>query len=196
MTGTDHELATLAARARSLNGAQAAAARTLSSTTGFSVAAASPTGPPARPQGSIDQAESSASGRPSEAAQASVSPVRRWMHSRSLLSAAPSADRISDRLDDGSAETRRSTRPCSRLSWRRADESTCWPDTSATTSSGCTRSGSVSWQASTIVVPRCRSPAISSSTWADSVAPSSLRRATTSPGRTTRSTPSSARSGP
>ena len=45
------------------------------------------------------------------------------MHSRSVLSAAPSADRISDRLDDGSAETSRSVSPCSRVSWRRAEES-------------------------------------------------------------------------
>src|SRR5580658_4587424 len=107
ITGTDHELVILAARARLLNGAQAAPVRTLS-TKGFSVAAATPGGPPAGPRGSRDQAESSASGRPSEAAQFSVSPASRWMHRRSLPSAAPSADRISERLDDGSADTSRS----------------------------------------------------------------------------------------
>ncbi len=116
------------------------------------------------------------------------------MHSRSLPSAAPRADRISERLDDGSAEARRSASPCSRLSWRRADESTCWPATSAATSSGCTWSGStsatirpcrstairsasrniwsMSWQASRIVVPRSRNRAIRSSTWAASLTPS------------------------
>ncbi len=193
ITGTDHELATLADRARSLNGAQAAPTRTLS-TTGCSVAAATPTGPPPGPNDSRDHAPSSASGRPSDAAQTSASPDSRWMHSRSLPSAAPSADRISDRLDEGSAETSRSARPCRRVSWRRADESTCWPATSVTTSSGWTWSGttspttrpcrsttirsasrniwSMSWQASTIVVPRSRSRAISPSTWADSATPS------------------------
>ena len=72
-----------------------------------------------------------AGGRPSDAAQTSACSALRWMHSRSLPSAAPSADRISDRLDDGSADTRRSASPCSRVSWRRAEESTCWPDSSA-----------------------------------------------------------------
>ncbi len=76
MTGTDHELATLATRARSLNGAQAAPVRTLS-TTGCSVAAATPAGPPACPRGSLAHADSSASGRPSDAAQTSVSPFSR-----------------------------------------------------------------------------------------------------------------------
>ena len=50
--------------------------------------------------------------------------------------AAPRADRIRLWLEPGSAETSRSVRPCSRVSWRRADESTSWPDSSATTSSG------------------------------------------------------------
>ncbi len=54
-------------------------------------------------------------------------PPSRWMHSRSLPSAAPSADRIRDRLDDGSADTSRSVRPCSRVSCRRAEASTSWP---------------------------------------------------------------------
>jgi len=143
MTGTDQELTTPAARARSLNGAQAAPARTLS-TTACSVAAATPAGPPAGPRGSWDHADSRASGRPSEAAHARESPVARWMHSRSLPSAAPSADRISERLDDGSAETRRSASPCRRVSWRRAVESTCWPATRAMTSSGWTWSGTTS----------------------------------------------------
>ena len=48
-TGTAHELPTLAALARSRNGAHAALARTLSSTITSAVAAASPTGPPAGP---------------------------------------------------------------------------------------------------------------------------------------------------
>ena len=108
------------------------------------------------------------------------------MHSRSLPSAAPSADKISDRLDDGSAETSRSVSPCSRVSCWRAEESTCWPEISAITSSACAsvvrrsptirpcrrttmRSASrniwsMSWQASKIVVPCRRSPRISSST--------------------------------
>ena len=116
------------------------------------------------------------------------------MDSRSLPSAAPSADRISDRLLDGSAETSRSVSPCSRVSWRRAEESTSWPDSSATTSPGCTslgvtsamsrpcrstamRSASrniwlMSWQASTTVVPCSRTRAIRSSTSADSCTPS------------------------
>ena len=116
------------------------------------------------------------------------------MHSRSLLSAAPSADKISDRLDDGSAETSRSVSPCSLVSWRRAEESTCWPESSATTSSGCVSPGrrsatmrpwrsttmrsasrniwSMSWQASKIVVLCSRRLMISSSTWADSLTPS------------------------
>src|ERR1700728_5469452 len=102
-TGTDHELVTLAARATSLNGAQAGPARTLS-ITGFSGAAARPGGPPAGPQGSRDQASSNASGIPNDAAHTSASPVSRWMHSCPLPSAAPSADKMSERLDDGSAE--------------------------------------------------------------------------------------------
>ena len=115
------------------------------------------------------------------------------MHSRSVPSAAPSADRISDRLDDGSAETRRSARPCRRVSWRRADESTGWPDTSATTSSGWPESVgtspatrpwrsttmrsasrnicSTSWETIKIVVPCSRRLVISPSTWAVSVTP-------------------------
>ena len=40
----------------------------------------------------------------------------KWMHKRSLPSAAPSADRISDRLDDGSEETSRPVSLCSRVS--------------------------------------------------------------------------------
>src|SRR3984885_15928210 len=98
ITGTDHELVMLAIRTRSLNGAQAAPVRTLS-TKGFSVAAATPGGPPAGPQGSRDHAESSAAGRPSEGAQVSGSSASRWMHSRSLPGAAPTAARISERLD-------------------------------------------------------------------------------------------------
>ena len=48
-TGTAHELLILASLATSRNGAQAALARTLSSTTTSAVAAASPTGPPPGP---------------------------------------------------------------------------------------------------------------------------------------------------
>src|SRR6478672_9330586 len=104
-TGTDQELATLAAAARPPNGAHAAPRCTLGWMTGSPVAAARPTGPPAGPAGSRAQAAASGGDRPSEAAQTSPSSVARWMHSRSADSAAPSADRISDRLDDGSAET-------------------------------------------------------------------------------------------
>ena len=116
------------------------------------------------------------------------------MHSCSVPRAAPSADRISDRLEEGSADTSRSARPCSRVSWRRAVESTGCPDSRATTSSGWVLSGSrsatirpcrstrirsasrniwsMSWHASRIVVPFSRSPAMSSSTWAASMTPS------------------------
>ncbi len=51
-TGTDQELATPAWAARPLNPVQAALDRTSASMTGFWVAAASPTGPPASPNGS------------------------------------------------------------------------------------------------------------------------------------------------
>ena len=116
------------------------------------------------------------------------------MPSRSLPSAAPSADKISERLEDGSEETSRPVSPCSRVSWRRAEESTAWPATSAITSSGCTSLGatsvttrpcrsttirsasrnisSVSWQDSRIVVPCARSRVISRSTSAASCTPS------------------------
>ena len=193
-TGTDQELATLAALARPPNGAHAAPRCALAWMTGSPVAAARPTGPPAGPAGSRAQAAASGGGRPSEAAQTSPSSVARWMHSRSADSAAPSADRISDRLDDGSAETSRSASPCSRVSWPRADELTCWPEISARTSSGCASSGrrspttrpwrsttmrsasrniwSMSWQAIMIVVPCPCSRVISSSTCRDSCTPS------------------------
>ncbi len=115
------------------------------------------------------------------------------MHSRSPPSAAPSEDRISDRLLDGSALTRRPVRPCSRVSWLRAEESASWPDSRAITSSGCTSAAltsattrpcrsttirsasrnimSMSWQASTTDVPCSRAPAISSSTCFDMATP-------------------------
>ncbi len=102
------------------------------------------------------------------------------MQSRCTLSADPSADRISDRLEAGSAETSRSARPCSRVSWRRAEESIRWPDCSAATSSGWLEWGSSSpttspwrrttirsairnicsgsWLTSSTVVPRSRKP--------------------------------------
>ena len=51
---------------------------------------------------------------------------------------------MSESDEDGSAATSRSASPCSRVSWRRAEESTDWPETSATTSSGCTSLGSTS----------------------------------------------------
>ena len=193
-TGTDHELATLTVLARSRKLRQAAPTRTLSAMTGRSSAAARPTGPPPGPNGSRAHGSSSPGVNPSDAAQNSVRSLTRWMHSRSLPSAAPSADRIRLRLEPGSAETRRSVSPCSLVSWRRALLSTCWPDSSATTSSGCVSAGrrsatirpwrsttmrsasrniwSMSWQASKIVVPCSRRPMISSSTWADSLTPS------------------------
>ena len=192
-TGTDHDAATLAVRARSPNGIQLSPARALSAMIGAWVCAATPTGPPAGPTGSRDQAASSSGGRPSAAEQTSSSSARRWMHSRSLPRAAPSADRMSDRLDDGSADTSRSVSPCSRVSWRRAEESSSWPDSSAITSSGCTSAGmtsaatrpcrsttmrsasrniwSMSWQASKIPVPDSRSREIMPSTWADICTP-------------------------
>ena len=193
-TGTDQELATLADLASSVNGPQVVPACTFSSMTGACPAAASPTGPPAGPQGSRDQACSSRGASPSDAAQTSDASSSRWMHSRSLPSAAPSADRISVRLLDGSADTSRPVSPCSRISCRRADESTSCPDTSATTSSGCTSLGdtsamtrpcrsttmrsasrnicAVSWQASSTVVPCSRTRMMSSSTSPDSCTPS------------------------
>ena len=192
-TGTDHELATLADRASSVNGPQVGPACTFSSTTGAWLLAASPTGPPAGPHGSRDHACSNCGARPSDAAQTSDPSASKWMHSRSLPSAAPSADRISDRLLDGSADTSRPVSPCSRISCRRAEESTSCPDTSATTSSGCTSLGdtsamtrpcrsttmrsasrnicAVSWQASSTVVPCSRTRMIRSSTSPDSCTP-------------------------
>ena len=116
------------------------------------------------------------------------------MHSRLLPRAAPSADKISDRLDDGSAETSRSVSPCSRVSCWRAEETGCRPEISAITSSGWASAvrtsptirpcrsttmrlarrniWSISWQASKIVVPCSRSLMISSSTCAASFTPS------------------------
>jgi hypothetical protein len=124
-TGTDQELATLASLATSLNRDQESPACTFSATTGSSVSATSPTGPPAGPRGSRDHAVSSEGASPSDAAQTSEPSSRgRWMHSRSLPSAAPNADRTSDRLDDGSEDTSRPVSPCSRISWQRAVEST------------------------------------------------------------------------
>ena len=193
-TGTDQELATFADLASSAKGAQAAPTCTSSSMIGHWAAAASPAGPPAGPSGRSDHGDSSGGASPSDAAQTSLESASKWMHSRSLPSAAPRADKISDRLDDGSADTSRSVRPCSRVSWRRAEASTSWPDTRATTSPGCTSLGAtsatscpcrstairsasrniwlMSWQASTIVVPCARTRAISSSTSADSCTPS------------------------
>ena len=192
-TGTDHELATLTVLARSRKLRQAAPTRTLSAMTGRSSAAARPTGPPPGPNGSRAHGSISPGVKPSEAAQNRVRSPTRWMHSRSVLSAAPSADKISVRLEPGSALTRRSVSPCSRVSWRRAEESIVWPDSSAITSSGCVSAGrrsattrpwrsttirsasrniwSMSWQASRIVVPCSRRLMISSSTWADSLTP-------------------------
>ncbi len=141
MTGTDQE-PVMPASARSAWPARAALARTSGSATGRSVAAAMPTGPPAGPNGSADHPASCPGENPSDAAQISAWSVTRWMHSFSVPSAAPSADRISSMLEEGSAETSRSASRCSRLSWRRAEESTCWPDSSATTSSGWVLRGS------------------------------------------------------
>ena len=102
ITGTDQELVMPAAR--SAWPARAALARTSGSATGRSVAAAIPTGPPAGPNGSADHPAICPGENPSEAAQISVWSLTRWMHSRSVSSAAPSADRISDRLEEGSAD--------------------------------------------------------------------------------------------
>ena len=92
--------------------------------------------PAAAPTGRRDQAAICRLVNPSAAAHASAPPLATWMHAARTPSAEPSADRISDRLDDGSAEISRSASPCSRVSWRRAEESTCWPDCSAARSSG------------------------------------------------------------
>ena len=155
---------------------------------GRSSAAAMPTGPPAGPNGSRVPRVELPGLEAQRGGAVRILSLTRWMHSRSLPSAAPSADKISDRLDDGSAETSRSVSPCSRVSCWRAEEPTCWPEISATTSSGWAsavrrsptirpcrsttiRSASrniwsISWQASRIVVPCSRRPMISSSTWA------------------------------
>ena len=155
--------------------------------------AARPGRPPA-PNGSRDQRAICAGAKPSDAAQTSVPPRTTWMQTVSLPSAAPSADRIRARLDDGSADTRRSARPCSRVSWPRAEESISCPDSSAATSSGCVPDGSRSattrpWRrttirsasrniwsmsrlASRIVVPWARRLVISSSTCPASSTPS------------------------
>src|ERR1700749_418677 len=114
-TGTDQELAIFAVLARSPKTAhEPVPAWMLSSMTGRCVVAASPTGPPPAPDGSLDQAASTGVGTPNEAAHTSSGDgypsapgAGKWMHKRSLPSAAPSADRISDRLDDGSEETSR-----------------------------------------------------------------------------------------
>src|SRR5262249_33864320 len=103
MTGTDHELKHPAACARSAKPRHARLTLTAVATTGCPEAAARPTGPPAGPNGRLDHGASSPPGNPSDAAQTRDWPPTRWMHSRSVPSAAPSADRISDRLDDGSA---------------------------------------------------------------------------------------------
>src|SRR5580698_4127275 len=194
-TGTDHELATLADRARSPKFChEPATVLMLSSMTGACRSAASPTGPPADPNGSRAHASSSRSGTPKDAVLVSWPSSTRWMQSRSLPSAAPSADKISDRLEDGSEETSRPVSPCSRVSCRRAEEPTAWPAISAITSSGCTSSvltsvttrpcrsttirsdsrniSPVSWQDSRIVVPCSRSRVMSRSTSAASCMPS------------------------
>ena len=116
-TGTDHELATLADRARSPKSChEPATVLMLSSMTGACRSAASPTGPPAAPNGSRAHASSSRSGTPKDAVLVSWPSSTRWMQSRSLPRAAPSADKISDRLEDGSEETSRPVSPCSRVS--------------------------------------------------------------------------------
>ena len=89
----------MAVLARSRKLRQAAPTRTLSAMTGRSSAAARPTGPPAGPNGSLAHGSSWPGVKPSDAAQNRVRSATRWMHSRSLPSAAPSADKISDRLE-------------------------------------------------------------------------------------------------
>ena len=69
--------------------------RTLSATIGRSSAAAMPAGPPAEPNGSRAHGSSWPWVKPSDAAQSRVRSDTRWMHSRSLPSAAPRADKIS-----------------------------------------------------------------------------------------------------
>ena len=195
MTGTDHELATLAARARSLNGAQAAPARTLS-TTGFSVAAATPAGPPVlarRAAGTTRTAGLRAS--PSEAAHISASPA-------SQVDAQPlAAERGAQRRQDQRQAGRRIRRDQAvgqpvqpgELAARRgvdllarhqghdvvgvglvrdSTSATIRPWRSTTIRSASRNIWSMSWQASRIVVPRSRRRAISCSTWADSMTPS------------------------
>src|SRR5258708_2172705 len=128
--GTDHELATLGGRARLPKTCQEPPpARRFSSMTGTCRTAARPTGPPAAPNGSRSQAASSASGMPSDAARTRVPSSGRWMASRSLPSAAPSADRISEGDEDGSAATSPPASPRSPASWRRAEESPRRPAT-------------------------------------------------------------------
>ena len=186
-TGTDQELATPVAAASPVNGDHPACASV--TMTGLPVAAAWPAGPPPTPNGSVAHCVSSSSGRPSDAVHASSAPAARWMQSRSDPRAAPSADKISDRLDEGSAATRRPVRPCSLVSWRRADESSLLagqqrgdvvgaeqsedstsaatrPCRSTTIRSASRNIRSRSWQAITMVVDLSRSAAISSSTCA------------------------------
>src|SRR5260370_8393430 len=110
-TGTDHELAAFTVLARSRKLRQAAPTRTLSAMTGRSPAAANPTGPPPGPNGSLAHGSSWPGANPSDAAQNRVLPETRGMHSRSLLSADPSADRLSDRRAEWSAPTSPSPTP-------------------------------------------------------------------------------------
>src|ERR1700761_71495 len=121
-TGTDHELPISAWPVRPRNRDQAALEWTSASMTGRWLAAARPTGPPAGAQGSWAHGLSSPGANPSVAAQTSdgsgLGPApgseTRWMQSRSAFSAAPSADMMSDRLDEASADTRRAAQPGSR----------------------------------------------------------------------------------
>jgi len=89
------------AAARSPKGAQSALA--FCAITVLPVAAACPAGPPPASAGSLAHRSRRPSGSPSDAASSRSSPLARWMNSRSELSAAPSAEGISERLDDGSA---------------------------------------------------------------------------------------------
>ena len=199
MTGTAHELP-IAGRRRpaARHGAHAALVRTSWSTTVL-LAGRRPARPGRRrrPNGSSAQASRSAGGQAELRRPARrLGPSTQVDGTAARCRARPRASRGSaSRLEDGSAEARRSARPCRRLSWRRAEESVCWPEISARTSSGWDSAGShvgddaavaqdddavgepehlvdvVRGEQDGRAAARARS-AVSSSTWADSLTPS------------------------
>src|ERR1019366_2654344 len=111
MTGTAHELSTLAVLASPLRYAQRGLRSTSSSTTTCSVTEARPTGPLVDPKGTSTHSAGSRGGRPRLAAQRRRSPSLKWIDRHLLLSAAPSDERITERLEDGSVYASWSTRP-------------------------------------------------------------------------------------